>query len=50
MGRRVGRACMYLFVSLLIFLGNTADIGEVGNNLLGVFSLTGTRLTTGDIQ
>lgn len=37
---------MYLSF-LFARLGGGADIGEVGNDLLGVFSLTGTRFTTG---
>lgn len=36
--------------SLLRLLGGSTDIGKVGNDFLGVFSLSGTRLATGGMN
>lgn len=42
---KAGRS-IYLLILLVARLGARTDIGEVRNDLLGVLSLTGTRLAT----
>ena len=50
MDKDCSNAIIYLSRWFLVStcLGNGTDIGEIGNYLLGVFSLTGTRFTTLD--
>lgn len=37
---------LYLLIFLVAWLRACTDVGEIGNDLFGVFSLTGTRLAT----
>ena len=41
-----GLLYLLLLFAFLEFFGWTTDIGKVGNYFLGVFSFSGTRLTT----